>query len=51
MLLGCEGDVKKPHYQRPEVWMGQDVAIVCDGKCVPVDPQLKREKDIEEDAL
>lgn len=37
-LFRCERDQKKGSYQRPEVWMCQDVAIICDGKSVPVDP-------------
>lgn len=33
--------VRKLGYQRSEVGVCQDVAIVCDGKCIAVDPELQ----------
>lgn len=33
--------VRKLGYQRSEVGVGQDVAIVGDSKCIAVDPELQ----------
>lgn len=37
-MFRCKNNAKKVSYQRPEVRMYQDVAIVCDGKYISMDP-------------
>ena len=38
----CVGD--RVCYQRPQVWVGQDVVVVSDGKRISMDPQLEEHK-------
>lgn len=47
-LLWCKSNVKKLGYQGSEVRVRQDVAIIGDSKCVPMDSELEareRERD------
>lgn len=50
-LFWCKSNVKKLSYQRSEVWMCQDVAVVCDSKCVPMDSQLETQNEIHEEEI
>lgn len=37
-MFWCKRNVNKVSYQRPEIRVYQDVAIVCDGKYISMDP-------------